>query len=50
MLPRFDDNAVFIWAIYLLGMAVPILLGVYAMVKARLARRRLERLQAEAKR
>lgn len=46
MLPAFDDNAAFIWAIFLIGLTVPTLLGVYAGLKARVAKQRLERLQS----
>lgn len=49
MLPEFDDNAAYIWAIVAIGVAVPALLGLYAGARARLARRRLERLQADGK-
>ncbi|WP_300378172.1 hypothetical protein [Henriciella sp.] len=44
MLPEFEQNAAFIWAIFAIGLVVPALLGVYAGLKARLARRRLARL------
>ncbi|WP_158085685.1 hypothetical protein [Henriciella aquimarina] len=50
MLPQFDDNAAFIWAIFAIGLTVPALLGLYAGLKARFAKRRLERLQASEKR
>ena len=46
MLPTFDDNAAFIWSIFVIGLAVPALLGLYAGLKARLAKQRLERLQS----
>lgn len=42
----FEDNAAYIWAIFSIGLAVPVLLGCYAGMKARFAKRRLERLQA----
>ena len=47
MLPVFDHNAAYIWTIYVIGLAVPAALLVYAVLKARSAKRRLERLQAE---
>ncbi len=47
MLPEFDKNAAFIWAIIALGIGLPILLAIYAGLRARLARRRLERLREE---
>lgn len=49
MLPAFDDNAAFIWVIYAIGLAVPALLLVYAALRARAAKHKLERLQAEPK-
>lgn len=49
MIPVFDDNAAFIWAIYLIGFAVPVALAIYCGLRARLARRRLERLQGSDK-
>lgn len=49
MLPVFENNAAYIWAIFIIGLAVPVLLGCYAGLKARLARHRLERLQAGEK-
>jgi len=45
MLPEFDKNAAFIWAIIGLGLALPILLATYAAVRERLAKRRLERMR-----
>ncbi|MEQ8557654.1 MAG: hypothetical protein RIB03_04995 [Henriciella sp.] len=50
MLPQFEDNAAYIWAIVIIGLTVPALLGLYAGLKARFAKRRLERLQASEKR
>ena len=47
MLPVFDDNAAFIWTIYAIGLIVPLGLLGYCLMRARLAKRRLERLQAE---
>lgn len=49
MLPAFDDNAAFIWAIYAIGLAVPALLLAYAGLRSRRAKQTLERLQAEQK-
>lgn len=46
-MPEFDKNAGYIWAIVMIGVVVPILLSVYAAMRARLARARLERLQAQ---
>ena len=50
MLPAFDHNAAYIWTIYLIGLAVPAGLLAYAVLKARMAKKRLERLQAEMER
>lgn len=46
-MPEFDKNAGYIWAIVLIGLIVPVLLGIYAAVRARIAKARLERLQSE---
>jgi hypothetical protein len=50
MLPQFESNAAFIWAIVIIGITVPALLGIYAGLKARHAKSRLERLQASENR
>ncbi|MEP1145199.1 MAG: hypothetical protein ABJH52_15875 [Henriciella sp.] len=42
---EFDKNAPFIWTIVALGLAVPLLLTVYAVLRARFAKARLERLR-----
>ncbi len=47
MIPVFEQNAAFIWAIYAIGAVVPVGLFVYALIRARIAKRRLDRLQAE---
>ena len=49
MLPAFEQNAAYIWAIYAIGALVPVGLTVFALVRARIAKRRLDRLQAEGK-
>ncbi|MEM7327872.1 MAG: hypothetical protein AAF437_03970 [Pseudomonadota bacterium] len=46
-MPEFDKNAGYIWAIVIIGVGVPILLSLYAAMRARMARARLERLRAE---
>jgi len=46
-MPEFDKNAAFIWTILALGIALPILLALYAAIRVRLAKKRLERLQNE---
>lgn len=45
MLPEFDKNAAYIWTIIALGVALPILLAVYASLRVSAAKRRLQRLQ-----
>lgn len=45
MFPEFDKNAAYIWAITAAGIISPILLAVYAHIRATRARKRLERLQ-----
>jgi hypothetical protein len=47
MLPVFEQNAAYIWAIYAIGAVVPVGLTVFALMRARLAKHRLDRLQAE---
>lgn len=42
-----DDNAAFLWSIIVLGVALPLGLGVYAAFRARTARARLERLRED---
>ena len=44
-MPEFDKNAGYIWAIVTIGVIVPILLSLYATLRARAARARLERLK-----
>ena len=45
-MPQFDENAPFIWAIFAIGLIVPVLLSLYAGLRAHLAKRRLERLKS----
>jgi len=47
MFPEFDKNAAYIWAITAAGVITPILLALYAHIRASRAKRRLERLQKE---
>ncbi|MEM7493806.1 MAG: hypothetical protein AAF296_10515 [Pseudomonadota bacterium] len=42
-----DDNAVFLWTIIVLGIALPLGLSGYAAFRARIARARLERLRED---
>lgn len=46
-MPEFDKNAAYIWTIVLIGVIVPALLGVYATIRARQAKARLDRLKAQ---
>ena len=46
-MPDFDKNAGYIWAVVVIGLVVPIMMGIYATARARAAKARLERLQAE---
>jgi len=45
MLPEFDKNAGYLWTIVAIGVIVPVLLSLYAGLRARAAKARLERLQ-----
>ena len=47
MIVPLDDNAAFLWTIIALGIALPLGLGVYAALRARTARARLERLRED---
>ncbi len=47
MVPAFDDTGPYIWAAYGLAIAVICALAAITLVRARAARRRLERLQSE---
>ncbi|MEO1553448.1 MAG: hypothetical protein AAFR82_05890 [Pseudomonadota bacterium] len=46
-MPEFDKNAGYIWAIVIIGVGVPVLLSLYAAMRSRRARARLERLQSQ---
>lgn len=45
MLPEFDKNAAYLWAIISLGLALPILMVAYSHIRLVLARRRLDQLR-----
>ena len=47
MLPVFEQNAAFIWAIYAIGLIVPVGLVIYSLMRAGHAKKRLGRLQGE---
>lgn len=40
-----DDNAGFLWAIIIMGTALPALLGIYVSIRSRLAKARLDRMR-----
>ena len=42
----FDHNSAYLWTIIGIGLAIPVLLGLYAHLRAYLARRTLNRLQS----
>lgn len=46
-MPEFDKNAGFIWAIFAIGIAVPVLLALFASARASLSKQRLERLKKD---
>ncbi len=46
-MPEFDKNAGYIWTIVAIGVVVPLLMLAYSMIKVSLAKRRLERLEAD---
>lgn len=46
MLPRFDHNATYLWAIYGLGAFGLVAMTLGVILKARAARKRLERMES----
>ena len=42
---EFDKNAAYLWALIGLGIGVPFLLAIYALLRAKLSKARLMRLQ-----
>lgn len=46
-MPEFDKNAGYIWAMVAIGLAVPFLLSLYAAMRVRLSKARLDRLKAQ---
>lgn len=42
-----DKNAAFLWSIIIMGIAVPVLLGLYVTIRTRLAKARLERMRED---
>ena len=45
-MPEFDKNAAYLWAIIALGIGVPVLMTGFALLRSRLAKQRLNRLEA----
>ncbi|MDJ0921800.1 MAG: hypothetical protein QNI84_11780 [Henriciella sp.] len=46
-MPDFADDAIYIWSITVLGLAVPIVMAALTLLRVRLAKQRLERLQKD---
>ncbi len=44
-MPEFDKNAAYLWAIIGLGVGIPVLLTLYAWLRAKLTKAKLQRLQ-----
>ncbi len=45
-MPDFGDDAIYVWAITILGLATPVLMTGLVLLRIRLAKRRLDRLSA----
>lgn len=45
--PEFDKNAAYIWVIVALGVLAPMAMAVFASVRLRMAKQRLERLRED---
>ncbi|MEL6859644.1 MAG: hypothetical protein AAFO74_14750 [Pseudomonadota bacterium] len=46
-MPDFADDAIFIWSITLFGLAFPVLMLGYSLLRVHLSKARLDRLQQE---
>ena len=46
-MPDFGSNAIYVWSITLFGIVTPLLLGIYALIRASSAKKRLERLEKD---
>ena len=46
-MPDFGDDAAYVWSVTLFGLAIPILMGVYSVLKVHLSKARLDRLKQE---
>lgn len=44
-MPEFDKNAAYLWTIIGLGVGIPVLLTLYALLRAKLSKAKLQRLQ-----
>lgn len=46
-MPDFADDAVYVWSITLIGLALPVLMIGFSLARVHLSKARLERLQQE---
>lgn len=46
-MPDYGDDAIYVWSITVLGLALPALMVLYSFLRAHLSKARLERLQKE---
>ncbi|MEO0607294.1 MAG: hypothetical protein AAFY82_03625 [Pseudomonadota bacterium] len=46
-MPDYGDDAIYVWSITILGLALPALMVGYSFLRAHLSKARLERLQKE---
>ncbi len=46
-MPDYADDAIFVWSITLFGIALPLLMLGYSLLRVHLSKARLERLQQE---
>ena len=43
----FGDDAIYVWSITIIGLALPVLMAGYSLVRVRMSKSRLERLRQE---
>ena len=46
-MPDFGDDAIYVWSITIIGLALPALMVAYSLLRVRLSKARLERLKKE---
>ena len=46
-MPNYGDDAIYVWSITLIGLALPVLMIGYSWLRVHLSKARLERLQQE---